>query len=1099
MTTPDSRVPKGTPHSRPAALKPAGESPARPTSPEARPTSHSHPIHAPPAAASAPSGGSPVPAAMPDAASRVPLAWMLVCGLGGFCVCLLLVVGVMGWWMLRGKGPNETAPKGGATASGTQIVQPAAQGVGPNANVANGKPLDGGAVPGQLPGISAVEPMPVPPPMGDAKALQPEALLLEIAADVAKKAEGAGAPPDIRPGKVSVLGTQGTLDSLNAPMNLPKGLLPFLQGLDLLHSLQPAKAIAKFDEAIQADAENSRFYTARGAAQVLTEKMDQSLPDLQRAMKLDPKNVLASRLTRLAYLMMGDQLKASKFHGHGGHAEIDFLITEVGVPYGNRIIAARAGLKPEIHDQMKAAASLQKLPTLMRLVATSFRTSDEQSSQALFALGVAQFNASDFPAARRSFEAVLVKYPYDWTSRYYYARCVLETGDPEAARNELTYLLCWARFLPEAFVARALCAARQNDLKRAEKDLATAKRLDPLKAAEAENAVAQARANPAAAGEAADVAAWDKLLEDAKRNVKFDDLVASALSLRQSVDARRRRWDEIYQDRLFELMSAARANPGNADRTADVAEFLRENHRVRGLQVAPNGSQHFFRRQTPETSRDEIELAYALAEEGLQNNPKHPRSWAIKSAILLHTYGRLTEAEKSAEYAIQFDPKLIAGHMALSDCYKEYSTRLRERAAALRAPKPQTRSVRIVDSKGNYVRTDSETYYVPASPAELAAAAECDRQAAIYEQKEQVCLNNALAAAKGTKQEPFYQALMLYLRKDYQGARGWLEKAVAQNPEDPAMRHRLANCLEMLDLKDEATEELARAINLQQTTGEVWLAVAWTKLERTSWDDAAEAVKRARSLDPSDARAAAFQSILEESGRKDATGSLGAAVAALAQEEARARSNQSTFLPTQGTGQILSPEDAGLTIMLRLRVARMVFQSKPEIAAECYLGNVALEPRLSEWNLAKSVESAMLPFPDRDAKQIPAPPPLVAILKNNRIFAGQVLLNAKRVAAAGVHFAAAENFANLLPAGGTAYLEFELEPPYVPFRVSSMPMYVKVVNGAALIQQKRLAEARVELQQVRYYLANRSQEQREMKDDPIPAMYERLAPAVGLR
>lgn len=999
--------------------------------------------------------------------------------------------------MFRGNGPTDPSAKGDRAAAA------AAAGDGSRPDVmAPGKimpPAEGAGGPAAADPKGFGPAAPQPADKAGDPADKAAELLDAVVADVAKRAEDAGAPPEIRPGEFSVLGTQGTLDTLTPPSDLPKGVLAFLQGLDQLHSLQPAKAITKFDEAVQADAENSRFYTARGAANVLSEKMDQALPDLQRAMKLDPKNLLASRLTRLAFLMLGDQLKASKFHGHGGHADIDFLITEVGVPYGIQATAARSGFKTDVRDQMKTAAALQKLPTLMRLVATSFRTDDEQSSQALFALGVSQFAAGDFPAARRSFEAVLVKYPYDWTSRYYFARCLLETGDPEAARNELTYLLCWNRFLPEAFVARALCAARQNDLKRAEHDLATAKRLDPLKAAEAENAVTQARANPAAAGEEADVAAWDKLLEAAKANTKFDELIASALALRHSVDARRRRWDETYQDRLFELVSAARANPGDADRLADAAEFLRENRTVRGLQVTPNGSRHFFRRQTNETSRQEIELAFALAEEGLQANPKHPRSWAVKSAILLHTYGRLTEAEKSAEYAIQFDPKLIAGHMALSDCYKEYATRLHERAAALRAPKPATRSVRIVDGNGNYVRTDSETYYVPASPAELALAAECDRQAAIYERKEQGCLNDALAAAKGTKQEPFYQALLLYLKKDYQGARGWLEKAVAQNPEDPAMRHRLANCLDALGLKDEATEEFARAINLQQTTGEVWLAVAWTKLERTSWDDAAQALKRARALDPSDARAAAFQSVLEEYGRKDAAGSLAAAVTGLAQEEARARSNQSTFLPVTESGRFLSPEDAGLTIVLRLRVARMLFTAKPEIAAECYLGNAALEPRLSEWNLAKPVESAMLPFPDRDPKQGANPPPLVALLKNNRVYAGQVLLNAKRMGDAATHFAAAENFANRLPAGGTAYLEFELESQYVPFRVSSMPMYVKVLNGAALVQQKRLAEARVELQQVRFYLANRSLEQREMKDDPIPALYERLAPVVGLR
>ena len=78
-------------------------------------------------------------------------------------------------------------------------------------------------------------------------------------------------------------------------------------------------------------------------------------------------------------------------------------------------------------------------------------------------------------------------------------------------------------------------------------------------------------------------------------------------------------------------------------------------------------------------------------------------------------------------------------------------------------------------------------------------------------------------------------------------------------------------------------------------------------------------------------------------------------------------------------------------------------------------------------------------------------------------------------------------------------LEFELEPQYVPFRVSSMPMYVKVVNAQALLQQGKRDEARIELQQVRYYLANQTMEQRNTPNDPIPALYQKLAPSVGLR
>lgn len=62
-----------------------------------------------------------------------------------------------------------------------------------------------------------------------------------------------------------------------------------------------------------------------------------------------------------------------------------------------------------------------------------------------------------------------------------------------------------------------------------------------------------------------------------------------------------------------------------------------------------------------------------------------------------------------------------------------------------------------------------------------------------------------------------------------------------------------------------------------------------------------------------------------------------------------------------------------------------------------------------------------------------------------------------------------------------------------------MPIYVKALNAATLLQKGKKEEARLELTQVRFYFANRSQEQRDMQDDPIPALYAKRAPSVGLQ
>ncbi len=319
------------------------------------------------------------------------------------------------------------------------------------------------------------------------------------------------------------------VDRLDSPVAFPKGMLSFLRGLALLGSFHPRKAIEVFNQAIEADPGNADFYMARGAAYVVAERMREGLPDLERAMKLNPENVLASRMTRLAYLMLGDQLKASKFYGHGSTESLDFLIGEVGNGYGSRSRARQNRYRQDTRSQRQTSASIQKLRTVASTVAGSFQTDNAKSAQALFALGVEQLNGKDFAAAQRSLHNVILNNPHDWTGRYYYARSLLGIGDLELARNQLTYVLCWKRFLPEAFAARAMCAAKQNDVKRARADLETAKKLDPASVAEAESAVAQTQEQPTPAGAQKDAAAWDHLLATAKASPPFGDLTAAAL------------------------------------------------------------------------------------------------------------------------------------------------------------------------------------------------------------------------------------------------------------------------------------------------------------------------------------------------------------------------------------------------------------------------------------------------------------------------------------------------------------------------------------------------------------------------------------------
>jgi Tfp pilus assembly protein PilF len=920
--------------------------------------------------------------------------------------------------------------------------------------------------------------------------------------ETAQRPDGIDGKPvpetDEKANVVSTLGAAGTVDVLDVPFELPKGMLDFLRGIDLLSANKPTDAIPFFTHAVEADQENSDFFTARGSCYVIAERMKDGLPDLERALKLNPKNAVAGRMARLACLMIGDQQQASKYAGHGWTGGLDFLVEEVGNGYGSAERARQQKFRQDPRDAQRTSAAIEKLPRIAEMVASSYRSGEENAVHGVFAVGVAQFNAKDYAGARKSFADVIAKYPYDWTSRYYHARSLLETGDPEPARRELTYVLVWKRFLPEAFIARALCAVKQNDLKRADADLKIAMKLAPGKAAEAQAAVAELSKKNKEGSQDNDVILWDALGAAAKNNGNFDDLVDAALVLQRSVNARRIRCDEQYQDKLYELCTAVREHPNDANLIADLVQFLRDNHDVLTLQVGPYATPQPLRWQTQETRGMEQTLAFQLVNEGIRADANNARCWALNAAILLHVYNRCEEAEGSGQRALQLNPKLIAAHMVLSDCYKQYTFRWREKASALRRPKTATKTIQVYDQHGNFIRNDYEEISIPPPAEDLARAAECDRQAELNLQREQTCLNNALTCAKGTPQEPFYQALMFFLKGDNQNARPWLEKAVTANPNDPRMRQALANCLRGLGLEEEYIAEFWRVINLQETTAELPLNVAWTKIEQNKWDSARKILLQARELDPSDARIYAWMGVLNEYGDKDLSLAQGSFRAALAQEEASARANGTSYSDRNATSSV-SAEALGLSMLLRLRLAKLCFQSNPDAAINYYLMTVANEPRIGDWGLAKSVGTAIMPNPERSEKSPNFAMPLVSILKNNRIYCAQALMNKGRNVEAVAQFAAAENFENRLPQGGTAYLEFELEPQFVPFRVSSMAIYVKCMTAQSLIQEGKKDLARVELEKVRYYLANRLSAQRAMTDDPIPGIYDRLAPLVGLR
>ncbi|MBI3268953.1 MAG: hypothetical protein HYZ53_08020 [Planctomycetes bacterium] len=906
-------------------------------------------------------------------------------------------------------------------------------------------------------------------------------------------------------------------DRLAEPAGLPKGRLEFLTGLEKLGQGAFAAAAADFERAIATDEENSDFFGAHGAALALAEKPQDAMRSLDRALRLNPRNLMASRMMRFAYLLLGDQITAAKFYGHGSSDDIDRLITDVGVGYGRLAHVGQAGGRYDAESRQRGEDARRSFPTLGATFAAAYQSGDKASVQAQFALGVAAFRKKDFARALPQFRRVLDNAPFDWTSQFYYAWCSMETGNGELARSLFTYVLSYQPALPDAYAGRALCAARQGDGERAKRDLRLLAELDPERAKATEPQVQAALAQAAGGAPGEPKALADRLRAAAEKE-DFEGLVRIAVDLRRTLSGRRLRYDEQYQEGLRTAAYAWRREPKNPDRLVDVADHMHANRDVPGLQVSgPNGPVHRFRFLPPALKDQEATLGKALCDQALAVEPRCARAMVRKAAILLdyttlpdwkrisHPYGntpdseafpmgmfgfdRLREVEQLCARAVELRPQLAEAYDLLSDACRDFAALQRHQAYCLRNPVKWTK---YVDQNENFLRWEWGRREPTA--AEVAQAEQLERQAAANEARRQACFDKMVEHSRGTPRESYYAALATHLRGDDATARTIMEQGVQARPNDPFLRRNLASTYSNLGLESEYIEEYDRYVSLLETTGEVWLKVAWEKIQRNAWKAAATALDRAAEEDPADPRVAAYRGALAE-GQEQWKEAWPWYRVALAQEEARARLGGTSYLEAVPKGpDFRTPDDFGLSWALRLKYARILFFQDPALAATLYLQTVANESRLSEWQFSDPAGTAMMPDPRQDASQSPGAPMTATILLETRRLAGQSLVRAGKPQEGLRHLAAAEDYEKRLPGGGTAYLTVGIGAQYMPYAGDSAWMWSRLAAAEALIAAGNMDAARAQLDPVRQVVHGR----RSDPTDPAEAQYNKLAPSVGL-
>jgi tetratricopeptide (TPR) repeat protein len=743
----------------------------------------------------------------------------------------------------------------------------------------------------------------------------------------------------------------------------------YLNGLDSLKASRWPDAVAAFSQCIQADEENSDYFTARGVAFVLSQQFPQAITDLQRAIRLQPDKWEAKCWLCAAYYMSGDAATGSQNVRYapwkgGPRDDIDYsiLVCQVGTGYWNCL---RGGTAVIVEGKKRSELSKDQIIAQMfpRLAAIFVERHHVVATggvvgTAMLDRVVALHDSGDYAAAFNGLAPLLEASPEDPRLLALHADCLLGLKDYSGAREEWTRVLTANRLagnpdLPAAYVGRARAAAAMGDARRAGADLDIAQALGApnVRAARAEVQGLLAGQRPA------DPAALLSALEQAVRaNGSQEQVAGLALALEMSMNARRLRSDEYYDDQLRLLSAALAANPNNPDAMAALGKFVFEERDPLRDDVEPRPAPLLYRYQTEASRKREISRATDLADQALKINPDHVGALALKASILF-VQGQFGEAKVALERALTLkpnDPELLR-QMAMD---LAYATNAARQNAKL------TRAAAVSVTQDRYDNNDGTVTVVTRThtdPAMLARADELDRLADQLQELTKEYTEKALKVSAGTAEGFLFESWMARNRGDNQTAKADLEQAVRLKPDYRLAWYWLQDVCETMGLVEDSASARATADNMTQTTAVPWLIPAKGYIRHMKLKSARAALARATQLDPADARIQACLGVIDmaDQNMNDALVHLRMAFVI---EEARNKLHGRS-LTTPGPLP-LGPEDIGLPLALRIRSGAAQFLlGNPDLASEQFQSNVSLLAAIPEKERATSVPRSFLPNP----------------------------------------------------------------------------------------------------------------------------------------
>ncbi len=723
-----------------------------------------------------------------------------------------------------------------------------------------------------------------------------------------------------------------------------------LDGLESLRDARFDDALAKISRAIDLDSENPRYRIARGATLCFAERPDDAIADFERAMALSDHSK-ESRMWRAA----ADRMCARFFteiYPQATRDTFESTVGEVSAMWGQTFRNVEQGYEPSADQQ----AAIRKRLADLRAWFVDRSTEGGDAVQAAWKRGKARADSGDWSGAARDIARSFQAWPEDPIVTYYQAGCRLAAGDAMTARTLYTRALTDDTNFTNAYLGRAIAAARLSDATRARADLA------------------QVAARDAKSGKD-NAANIERQLADAAKNQD-----AGVRALLPAL-ATRRRYDETYQDGLRAREEAIAKAPNDAEALTELADYLYMHVDVPREKVGPRDEPRLLRHQTPDRQQAEISRAESLCDKALSLDANLVHALVVKAAIRVWNL-QYSDAETLLKRALATgtdDPRVLA---LLAQVLDVAAAQKRNMAAALRTP---TTVGSETHTEGDYEVTT--TWWRNPSQGELAQADQLDAEAAECVRMATESLERAAKARPGTFSAAYFGGVLAHRFGRTEEARASFAEATRLDPESKDAWFHLADECTALGQEADALAARGEGLNRIETTAAPWLLAAWREITRTKFQSAARLLDEGARHDPADSRVAAYRAVaLEADGKKD--DAHAEYERALGLENARAILSGSSW--TQGETRPIATELIGLGATMRDRLGRLALSSGDAAGAlAAFRPIVDLEPRLMREQDAELLPGAILPTAFADPTIIPEALPVLAHVAWARVRAAE--------------------------------------------------------------------------------------------------------------